>query len=121
MEGAAELGLFLRLKYLILHHNIISQFGGNIWLVGQTETIKLEYLMVGPLRGGELTTTSCSETSSAKETPLARETRFSLSPKLDLLSVVLDCACGDFLVVVLDLLSSPADGLDGGVFFPVES
>ena len=80
----------------------------------------VKYLMVGPLRGGELTTTSCSDTSSAKETPLARETRFSLSPKLDLLSVVLDCA-GDLFVVVLDLLSSPADSLDVGVFLPVES
>ena len=73
--------------------------------------------MVGPLRGGEVITTSCSATNSDKETPLARDTRFRRSPRLDLLSVVL--AGGVFLVVVLDLLS--AAGFDGGVLLPVES
>ena len=73
--------------------------------------------MVGPLRGGEVITTSCSETSSAKETPLARDTRFRRSPRLDLLSVVL--GGGVCFVVVLDLLS--AAGFDGGVLLPVES
>merc|ERR1719264_763487 len=75
------------------------------------------FRMVGPLRGGEVTTTSCSETSSAKETPLARDTRFRRSPRLDLLSVVL--GGGVCFVVVLDLLS--AAGFDGGVLLPVES
>ena len=72
--------------------------------------------MVGPLRGGEVITTSCSAISSAIETPRASDTRFSRSPTLDLLSAVLG---GVFFVVVLDLLSDA--GLDGGVFFPVES
>ena len=31
--------------------------------------------MVGPLRGGEVITTSCSDTSSAKETPLGKDTQ----------------------------------------------
>ena len=73
--------------------------------------------MVGPLRGGEVITTSCSDTSSDKETPLARDTRLRRSPRLDLLSVVLDG--GVFLVVVLELLS--AAGFVGGVLLPVES
>ena len=72
--------------------------------------------MVGPLRGGEVITTSCSAISSAIETPRASDTRFSRSPTLDLLSAVVG---GVFFVVVLDLLSDA--GLDGGVFFPVES
>merc|ERR1719209_2727616 len=75
------------------------------------------FLMVGPLRGGEVITTSCSDTSSDKETPLATDTRLRRSPRLDLLSVVLDG--GVFLVVVLDLLS--AAGFVGGVLLPVES
>merc|ERR1719268_485346 len=44
------------------------------------------FLIVGPRRGGEAITTSCSETSLATVTPLAVLTLFKRSPKLDLLS-----------------------------------
>ena len=75
------------------------------------------YLIVGPRRGGEVITTSCSETSLATVTPPAVLTLFKRSPKLDRLSAA-DLGGGVLLVVVLDLLSSA--GFGGGVTCPAE-
>ena len=72
---------------------------------------------MGPRRGGETITTSCSETSSATVTPPAVLTLFKRSPKLDLL-LAADLGGGVLLVVVLDLLSSA--GFGAGVTCPAE-